>query len=389
MIASDGKYYFTSESVTEGHPDKVADQISDAVLDVLLKQDPESRVACETLVTTGLAFIAGEITTAGYADFPQVVRETIKGIGYNSSDMGFDWETCAVISSVDKQSVDIAQGVDRKDPEAQGAGDQGMMFGFACDETKTLMPAPIYWAHKLARRLTYVRKEGILDFLRPDGKTEVSFEYRGGKPVHIDTVVIACQHDENINYQDLVDAVRKEVIFHTLPEEYVNKKTRVFINTTGRFVIGGPMGDCGLTGRKIIQDTYGGMGNHGGGAFSGKDPSKVDRSASYMARYIAKNVVAAELAPRCEVQIAYVIGVAEPISVLVTSLGTGEIPDETLTKAVREVFDLRPYHIIKRLNLKRPIYRNTSCYGHFGRERPEFTWETTDAADDLRTAAKV
>jgi len=389
MIASDGKYYFTSESVTEGHPDKVADQISDAVLDVLLKQDPESRVACETLVTTGLAFIAGEITTAGYADFPQVVRETIKGIGYNSSDMGFDWETCAVISSVDKQSMDIAQGVDRKDPEAQGAGDQGMMFGFACDETKTLMPAPIYWAHKLARRLTYVRKEGILDFLRPDGKTEVSFEYRGGKLVHIDTVVIACQHDENINYQDLVDAVRKEVIFHTLPEEYVNKKTRVFINTTGRFVIGGPMGDCGLTGRKIIQDTYGGMGNHGGGAFSGKDPSKVDRSASYMARYIAKNVVAAELAPRCEVQIAYVIGVAEPISVLVTSLGTGEIPDETLTKAVREVFDLRPYHIIKRLNLKRPIYRNTSCYGHFGRERPEFTWEATDAADDLRTAAKV
>jgi len=389
MIAPNGKYYFTSESVTEGHPDKVADQISDAVLDCLIEQDPDSRVACETLVTTGLAFIAGEITTKGYADLPQLVRETIKEIGYNSSTMGFDWETCAVISSVDKQSADIAMGVNRKSPEEQGAGDQGMMFGFACNETKTLMPAPIYWAHKLSRRLTYVRKEGILDFLRPDGKTEVSFEYRGGKPVHIDTVVIACQHDENIAYQDLVEAVKKEVVLHTLPEEYVNKKTRMFINTTGRFVIGGPMGDCGLTGRKIIQDTYGGMGNHGGGAFSGKDPSKVDRSAAYMARYIAKNVVAAELAPRCEVQLAYVIGVAEPVSVLVTSLGTGKIDDEVLTKAVKEVFDLRPYHIIKRLNLKRPIYKNTACYGHFGRERPEFTWEATDAAADLRTAAKV
>jgi len=389
MIPNKGKYHFTSESVTEGHPDKVADKISDAVLDALLEQDPESRVACETLVTTGLAFIAGEITTQGYADFPQIVRETIKGIGYNSSDMGFDWETCAVISSVDKQSPDIAMGVDRKSPEEQGAGDQGMMFGFASNETKTLMPAPIFWAHKLSRRLTYVRKENILDFLRPDGKTEVSFEYVDGVPKRIDTVVIACQHSDNVAYQDLCDAVKKEVILKTLPEEYVDDATRIFINTTGRFVIGGPMGDCGLTGRKIIQDTYGGMGNHGGGAFSGKDPSKVDRSAAYMARYVAKNVVAAGLAPKCEVQIAYVIGVAEPVSVLVTSLGTSEVPDEILTKAVKEVFDFRPYHIIKRLNLKRPIYSASACYGHFGRERVEFTWEQTDAKADLLTAAKV
>jgi S-adenosylmethionine synthetase len=389
MNSTKGKYYFTSESVTEGHPDKVADQISDAVLDVLLAQDPESRVACETLVTTGLAFIAGEITTSGFADFPQVVRDTIKGIGYNSSDMGFDHETCAVISSIDKQSADIAQGVDRTDPESQGAGDQGMMFGFATNETKTLMPAPIYWAHKLSRRLSYVRKEGILDFLRPDGKTEVSFEYNDGKPTRVDTVVIAAQHSDKVAYQDLVDAIKEQVIAKTLPEEYVDKDTRYFINTTGRFVVGGPMGDCGLTGRKIIQDTYGGMGAHGGGAFSGKDPSKVDRSAAYMARYIAKNVVAAELAPTCEVQIAYVIGVAEPVSVLVTSRGTGDVPDDVLTKAVNEVFDLRPYHIIKRLDLKRPIYKPSACYGHFGRERVEFTWEKTDAAADLRTAAKV
>ena len=390
MIQSNGsKYYFTSESVTEGHPDKVADQISDAVLDALLEQDPESRVACETMVTTGLAFIAGEITSKGFADFPSIVRQTIKEIGYNSSTMGFDYETCAVISSIDKQSADIAQGVDRKAPEEQGAGDQGMMFGFACTETETLMPAPIYWAHKLSRRLSYVRKEGILDFLRPDGKTEVSFEYVNGKPTRIDTVVIACQHDENIAYQDLCDAVKEEVILKTLPAEYVDKTTRIFINTTGRFVIGGPMGDCGLTGRKIIQDTYGGMGAHGGGAFSGKDPSKVDRSGAYMARYVAKNVVAAGLAPKCEVQIAYVIGVAEPVSVLVTSHGTSEVPDDVLTKGVRQVFDMRPYHIIKRLDLKRPIYKRTASYGHFGRERPEFTWEKTDAVDDLKTACKI
>ena len=389
MNMKKGKYHFTSESVTEGHPDKIADQISDAVLDAILAQDPYSRVACETLVTTGLAFIAGEITTSGFVDFPQLVRKTIKDIGYNHSDMGFDWETCAVISSIDKQSADIAQGVDRDDPESQGAGDQGMMFGFACKETPTLMPAPIYWAHKLSRRLTYVRKEGILDFLRPDGKTEVSFEYVDGKPTRIDTVVIASQHADTIDHQDLCDAIQKEVIFKTLPEEFLDKDTRIFINTTGRFVIGGPQGDCGLTGRKIIQDTYGGMGAHGGGAFSGKDPSKVDRSAAYMARYIAKNVVAADLAPVCEVQLAYVIGVAEPVSVLVTSMGTGEVPDEILTKAVKEVFDLRPYYIIKRLDLRRPIYQKSSCYGHFGREEPEFTWEKTDAVADLRAAAKV
>jgi len=389
MINAKGRYLFSSESVTEGHPDKVADQISDGILDAILAQDPNAHVACETLVTTGLAFIAGEITTKAYADFPAIVRETVKEIGYNSSEMGFDWRTCAVISSVDKQSVDIAQGVTREKPEEQGAGDQGMMFGFACDETETLMPAPIYWAHKLSRRLTYVRKNKILDFLRPDGKTQVAVEYVDGKPVRIDNVVVACQHDENIAYHDLVEAVRQEVIYRTLPENLVDKNTKIYINTTGRFVIGGPMGDCGLTGRKIIQDTYGGMGNHGGGAFSGKDPSKVDRSGAYMARYVAKNLVASGAVSKCEVQIAYCIGVAEPLSVLVTSMGSSDIPDEELTKAVREVFDLRPYFISKRLDLKRPIYKPTSCYGHFGRERPEFTWEKTDAVADLKTALKL
>ncbi len=389
MINAKGHYLFSSESVTEGHPDKVADQISDAVLDALLAQDPDSHVACETLVTTGMAFIAGEITTSAYADLPAIVRETVKEIGYNSSTMGFDWETCAVVSSVDKQSVDIAQGVNRTKPEDQGAGDQGMMFGFACTETETLMPAPIYYAHKLSRRLAYVRKNQVLDFLRPDGKTQVAVEYVDGKPVRIDNVVVACQHDENIAYADLVEAIKKEVIFKTLPEAMVDKNTKIYVNTTGRFVIGGPMGDCGLTGRKIIQDTYGGMGNHGGGAFSGKDPSKVDRSGAYMARYIAKNLVASGAAERCEVQIAYCIGVADPLSVLVTSFGTGQAPDEELTNAVRQVFDLRPYFIIKKLDLKRPIYKLTSCYGHFGRERPEFTWETTDMAGDLKTALKL
>jgi len=389
MINAKGRYLFSSESVTEGHPDKVADQISDGILDAILAQDPNAHVACETLVTTGLAFIAGEITTKAYADFPAIVRETVKEIGYNSSEMGFDWRTCAVISSVDKQSADIAQGVTREKPEEQGAGDQGMMFGFACDETETLMPAPIYWAHKLSRRLTYVRKNKILDFLRPDGKTQVAVEYVDGKPVRIDNVVVACQHDENIAYHDLVEAVRQEVIYRTLPEHLVDKNTKIYINTTGRFVIGGPMGDCGLTGRKIIQDTYGGMGNHGGGAFSGKDPSKVDRSGAYMARYVAKNLVASGAVSKCEVQIAYCIGVAEPLSVLVTSMGSSDIPDEELTKAVREVFDLRPYYISKRLDLKRPIYKPTSCYGHFGRERPEFTWEKTDAVADIKTALKL
>lgn len=391
MIPAKGKYVFSSESVTEGHPDKVADQISDAILDTLLEQDPDSHVACETLVTTGMAVIAGEITTSGYADLPGVVRETIKNIGYNSSDMGFDYQTCAVLSSIDKQSPDIAQGVKREVAEDQGAGDQGMMFGFASNETDTLMPAPIYWAHQLSLQLARVRKDGIVDFFRPDGKTQLSFEYENGKPIRINNVVISTQHAPNVEQADIEEAVRREVIYPVLSQSgfFDEKDCQIYINRTGRFVIGGPVGDCGLTGRKIINDTYGGMGNHGGGAFSGKDPSKVDRSAAYMARYVAKNVVAAGLAPRCEVQIAYCIGVAEPVSVLVSSLGTGDIPDEILTKAVRDVFDLRPYHITKRLDLKRPIYSKTSCYGHFGRELPEFTWEKTDAINDLRTAAKV
>lgn len=389
MISPKGKYLFTSESVTEGHPDKVADQISDAILDALIGQDPNSRVACETLVTTGMAFIAGEISTTAYADMPAIVRDTIRDIGYHSSNMGFDFETCAVISSIDKQSPDIAQGVDRVKPENQGAGDQGMMFGFACKGTKTLMPAPIYYAHKLSRRLTYVRKENILGFLRPDGKTQVAIEYDGGKPVRIDNVVVSAQHDENIAYADLVDAIKKEVIFPSLPEDLVNDDMKVYVNPTGRFVIGGPVGDCGLTGRKIINDTYGGAGAHGGGAFSGKDPSKVDRSGAYMARYVAKNVVAAGLAEECEVQVAYAIGIADPVSVVVTSHGTGQVDDETLTKAVREVFDLRPYFILERLDLRRPIFQKTTNYGHFGRELPEFTWEKTDAVNDLRTFCKI
>ncbi len=386
-----GKYFFTSESVTEGHPDKVADQISDAVLDTLLQQDPDAHVACETMVTTGMAVIAGEITTKGYADLPSVVRETIRDIGYTGSDMGFDWQTCAVISSIDHQSPDIAQGVSRETPEEQGAGDQGMMFGYACSETKTLMPAPIYWAHQLSQRLAYVRKEGIVDFFRPDGKTQVSFEYNDGKPVRIHDVVVSTQHAASASHDDVVEAVKREVILPVLgPSGYFDeKKCKIFVNTTGRFVVGGPMGDCGLTGRKIIQDTYGGSGHHGGGAFSGKDPSKVDRSGAYMGRYIAKNVVAAGLAPVCEVQIAYCIGMAEPVSVLVSSDGTSDIPDEVLTKAVREVFDLRPYFITKHLDLKRPIYRKTACYGHFGKELPEFTWERCDSTDALRTAAHV
>ena len=389
MISTNGRYMFTSESVTEGHPDKVADRISDSVLDCLVEQDPEARVACESLVTTGLVFVAGEITTTGYADLPQVVRQTVKDIGYDSSEMGFDWETCAVISSIDKQSTDISQGVSRKSPEEQGAGDQGMMFGYACRETDSLMPAPLYYAHKLSRKLTYVRKKGILDFLRPDGKTQVALEYLDGKPVRIDNVVVSSQHDDKVSYEDLKAGIQEEVIFKILPQELIDDKLRIFINPTGRFVVGGPQGDCGLTGRKIIQDTYGGMGGHGGGAFSGKDPSKVDRSAAYMARYVAKNVVAAGLADVCEVQLAYAIGMADPVSVLVTSRKTGRVDDDTLTKAVRDIFDLRPYYIIERLKLKRPIYRDTSCYGHFGRENPNFTWEKTDAVEDLLTACKI
>jgi S-adenosylmethionine synthetase len=389
MIGNNGKYLFASESVTEGHPDKVADTISDAVLDAILSEDPEGRVACETLVTTGMAFIAGEITTTAFADLPDIVRQTVKDIGYNSSDMGFDWETCAVLSSIDKQSADIAQGVGREKPEEQGAGDQGMMFGFASKETESLMPAPLYYSHMLSRRLTYVRKEGILDFLRPDGKTQVALEYENGKPVRVDNVVVSAQHNPDIAFQDLCDAIKKEVIDPILPQDLVDDDLDVFINTTGRFVVGGPQGDCGMTGRKIINDTYGGMGTHGGGAFSGKDPSKVDRSGAYMARYVAKNIVAADLAERCQVQIAYVIGRADPVSVLATSMGTGKVSDDVLTGAVREVFDLRPYFIIDRLKLKRPIYQNTTNYGHFGREHPDFEWEKTNATDDLRTACKI
>lgn len=385
-----GTYFFTSESVTEGHPDKVADQISDAVLDTLLAQDPDSHVACETLVTTGMAIIAGEISTRGYADIPAIVRETIKEVGYNSSAMGFDWQTCAVLSTIDHQSPDIAQGVVRENPEDQGAGDQGMMFGFACDETPTLMPAPIFWSHQLSQRLTKVRKEGIVDFFRPDGKTQVSFEYHNGVPIRINNVVVSTQHEPHATQEEIIEAVKSQVIRPVLePSGYFDEKNcEIFINTTGRFVVGGPMGDCGLTGRKIIQDTYGGTGHHGGGAFSGKDPSKVDRSGAYMGRYIAKNIVAAGLAKVCEVQIAYSIGVADPVSVLVTSQNTSEYPDSVLTDAVREVFNLRPWHIIKRLDLKRPIYRKTSCYGHFGRELPEFSWEKRDAVNELLTAVQ-
>lgn len=389
-MTNKGKYYFTSESVTEGHPDKVADQISDRVLDSILEKDKDAHVACETLVTTGMAVIAGEISTKSYVDLTKVVRDTIRDIGYNSSDMGFDWQTCAVISSIDQQSPDIAQGVIKENPEEQGAGDQGMMFGYACNETPTLMPAPIYWAHQLSQQLTRVRKDGIVDFFRPDGKTQVSFEYQDGKPVRINNVVVSTQHAPNVSQKDIEEAVKEEVIRPILEESgyFDEKDCQIFINTTGRFVVGGPMGDCGLTGRKIIQDTYGGSGHHGGGAFSGKDPSKVDRSGAYMGRYIAKNVVAAGLAPECEVQIAYCIGVADPVSVLVSSRGSSDIPDEILTKAVRDVFDLRPYHITRRLDLKRPIYTKTSCYGHFGRELPEFIWEKTDAVEDLIKAVK-
>ena len=392
-------YLFTSESVTEGHPDKVCDQISDAVLDAILEQDPNGRVACETTACTGLIHVMGEITTSCYVDIAHIAREVVRDIGYDRGKYGFDCDTCAVVTSIDEQSADIAMGVDKSlenkegtDSElSNGAGDQGMMFGFACNETPTLMPAPIFWAHQLSQQLTKVRKDGTVPFFRPDGKTQVSFEYLDGKPVRINNVVVSTQHAASASQADIIEAVKKHVIRPVLePSGYFDEKDcEIFINTTGRFVVGGPMGDCGLTGRKIIQDTYGGSGHHGGGAFSGKDPSKVDRSGAYMGRYIAKNVVAAGLAPVCEVQIAYCIGVADPVSVLVSSQGTSEIPDEVLTKAVREVFDMRPYFITKRLDLKRPIYSKTSCYGHFGRELPEFTWEKTDAVADLRTAAKV
>jgi S-adenosylmethionine synthetase len=377
-------YLFTSESVTEGHPDKVADRISDTILDSILEQDTKARVACETLVTTGLAFIAGEITTDCYVDMPHLVRETIRDIGYNSSTMGFDWETCAVITSIGQQSPDIAQGVNGKGLfKEQGAGDQGLMFGYACDETPELMPMPISYAHKLAMRLAEVRKNGSLDFLRPDGKSQITIEYCNDKPKRVEAIVIAAQHSPDISYSELKEAIIEEVIKKIVPKKMIDGDTKYFINTTGRFVLGGPMGDAGLTGRKIIVDTYGGQGSHGGGCFSGKDPSKVDRSASYMARHVAKNIVAAELAKKCEVQLAYSIGVARPVSVLVDAFGTETIPRERLCEIVNEVFDLRPAAIIEYLNLLRPIFKKTSCYGHFGRNDPDFTWEKTNMVDVL------
>jgi len=382
-------FLFTSESVGEGHPDKVADQISDAILDAILTQDKNARVACETLVTTGMAVIAGEITTTAYADFPSIVRQTIKEIGYNDSAMGFDYETCAVLTSIDQQSPDISQGVSEGEGlfKDQGAGDQGLMFGFACDETPELMPMPIILAHKLTKRLADVRKGGQLNFLRPDCKSQVSIQYVDDKPVHIDTVVISSQHTPDVSYEDLKDAIIEEVVRPTLPAHLINDNTRYLINPTGRFVVGGPMGDCGLTGRKIIVDTYGGQGSHGGGAFSGKDPSKVDRSASYMARYIAKNIVAAGLATKCEVQLAYAIGVAEPVSVMINTFGTGVIASNRIAQIVRDEFDMRPAGIVKQLDLLRPIYQQTAAYGHFGRELPDFYWEKKDRIDSLRSRA--
>jgi S-adenosylmethionine synthetase len=375
--------------VTEGHPDKVADAISDSILDSIMAQDKNCRVACETLVTTGLAFIAGEITTQCYVDMPQIVRETIRDIGYSSSQMGFDYQTCSVITSIDRQSPDISQGVTAGEGlyKDQGAGDQGLMFGFASDETPELMPMPITYAHKLCRRLTTVRKNGSLDFLRPDGKSQVTIEYENGSPKRVDAVVVSAQHKDDVTYEDLREAVIEEVIKKVIPQDMTDGDTRYFINPTGRFVIGGPMGDCGVTGRKIIVDTYGGQGSHGGGCFSGKDPSKVDRSASYMGRHIAKNIVAAGVAKKCEIQIAYAIGVAEPVSVMVDLMGTGVVPKQRIEEIVKEVFDLRPAAIIEYLDLLRPIYRMTSAYGHFGRSEEELTWEKTDKADIIREMA--
>ena len=382
---------FTSESVTEGHPDKVADAISDSILDAIMAQDKKCRVACETLVTTGLAFIAGEITTECYVDFPQVVRETIREIGYSSSRMGFDWETCGIITSIDQQSPDIAQGVNEGQGlyKEQGAGDQGLMFGFASDETPEFMPMPIMFAHKLTKRLARVRKNGSVDFLRPDGKSQVTIEYEAGVPKRVDTVVVSTQHKGDVSYEEVREAVIEEVIKKIIPRDMIDGDTRYFINPTGRFEIGGPMGDCGVTGRKIIVDTYGGQGSHGGGCFSGKDPTKVDRSASYMARHVAKNLVAAGLAKKCEVQLAYAIGVAEPVSILIDFLNTGKIPEEKAADIVNEVFDLRPGAIIQYLDLLRPIYKKTAAYGHFGRHDTDFTWEHTNKAEEIKAKAGI
>jgi S-adenosylmethionine synthetase len=380
-------FLFTSESVTEGHPDKVADQISDSILDGIIGQDPNARVACETMVTTGMAIIAGEITTSCYVHMPSIVRETIKEIGYTDSSMGFDWETCAVITSIDEQSPDIKQGVDEREDHEMGAGDQGLMFGYACNETPELMPMPIIYAHRLTRRLAQMRKQKILDFLRPDGKSQVTIQYVNGKPIRVDSVVIAAQHSDKVAYNTLREGIIEEVIFNVIPESLRDKKTTYYVNTTGRFVVGGPKGDCGLTGRKIIVDTYGGVGSHGGGCFSGKDPTKMDRSASYMARHIAKNIVAAGLAEKCEVQLAYTIGVAKPVSMMIDTSRTWKVPPDQIAKLVWDHFDMRPKAILKYLDLRKPIYKQTACYGHFGRNEPGFNWERTDRAEELRKAA--
>lgn len=379
------KHLFTSESVSEGHPDKIADQISDAVLDAILAQDPKARVACETYVKTGMVLVGGEVTTSAWVDIEELTRKTVREIGYVHSDMGFDADSCAVLNAIGKQSPDINQGVDRADPKEQGAGDQGLMFGYASNETDILMPAPITYAHALVKRQSEVRKDGTLPWLRPDAKSQVTFAYEDNKIVGIDAIVLSTQHSPDIAQADLIEGVMETIIKPVLPAQWLNKDTKYFINPTGRFVIGGPMGDCGLTGRKIIVDTYGGMARHGGGAFSGKDPSKVDRSAAYAARYVAKNIVAAGLADRCEIQVSYAIGVAEPTSISVETFGTGKVSEEVLIKLVRQHFDLRPFGLTEMLNLARPIYQATAAYGHFGRS--EFPWEATDKAEALRADA--
>ncbi|MGB0894790.1 MAG: methionine adenosyltransferase [Parashewanella sp.] len=378
-------HLFTSESVSEGHPDKIADQISDAVLDAILAQDPKARVACETYVKTGMVMVGGEITTSAWVDIEELTRKTVREIGYTNSDMGFDADSCAILNTIGKQSPDINQGVDRQSPKEQGAGDQGLMFGYASDETDVLMPAPITYSHALVKRQSEVRKDGTLPWLRPDAKSQVTFAYDQGKIVGIDAVVLSTQHSEDIAQNDLVEAVMETIIKPVLPSKWLNKETKYFINPTGRFVIGGPVGDCGLTGRKIIVDTYGGMARHGGGAFSGKDPSKVDRSAAYAARYVAKNIVAAGLAERCEIQVSYAIGVAEPTSISVETFGTAKVSEQVLIGLVRQHFDLRPYGLTEMLDLERPIYQETAAYGHFGRE--EFPWEKTDKAEALKLDA--
>ena len=388
---SDKNFMFSSESVTEGHPDKVADNISDAILDDIIANDKSAHVGCETMVTTGLVIVSGEITTTHYVDVQRVARQTIKEIGYTEAGMGFSWNTCGVLVTLDKQSPDINQGVQEGQGlfKEQGAGDQGMMFGFACDETDVLMPAPIYYAHLLTKGLTEARKNSVLEFLRPDGKSQVAVQYEDGKPVRIDSIVVAAQHDEDVEYDTIKEGIIEEVIKKKIPANMMDEKTKYYINATGRFVLGGPHADCGLTGRKIIVDTYGGFASHGGGAFSGKDPSKVDRSAAYMTRYIAKNIVAAGLAKKCVVQLAYAIGVADPISVMIDTGGTGTISDERLAVLVREIFPLKPKAIIDYLNLLRPIFKKTAAYGHFGRTEPEFTWELTDKIEILKDKAGV